>query len=53
MKFFQVAISTPGTLVVSGDSDFAALRQKIEKGNTPELEGKLRIVSPEEALTIL
>lgn len=49
MKFIQVALSTPDKIVISGDSDFINLRQKLIMDHSIELR-QLKIMSPEEAL---
>jgi len=48
LKFIQVALSTPDTIIVSGDSDFLELRKQLEKNKIP-----LQILTPKEALEIL
>jgi len=48
LKFVRVALSTPGTIIVSGDSDFLELRKQLERNGI-----QLKILTPKEALEIL
>jgi len=50
MKFVQVAISTPGTIIISGDSDFLEIRKRLKED---ERLRSIKILSPAEALHIL
>jgi predicted nucleic acid-binding protein len=50
LKFIQVAITTPNTLIISGNSDFLELKKHLEKNKKLK---EVKILTPEEALNIL
>jgi len=50
LKFIQVAITTPNTLIISGNSDFLELKKRLEKNKKLK---EVKILTPEEALNVL